>query len=426
MWSSSNAALATVDSTGLVMTRPSSQGHQVTIFATIGEASGTATLSITNGFSFDSISAGANHTCGLTSDGAAYCWGDNSAGQLGSGTTTNSATPIPVAGGHIFSALSAGGNQTCGLSPPDALAGVLYCWGDNSAGQLGNGTTTNRSLPSLVAGSHLFSAVTVGGRHVCAEPGAYCWGDNSFGQLGNGVLSSSSVPVIVGTGVVNGAAGNYYQFVSMSAGSTHTCGVAQGNNGFITYSAAVCWGDNSFGQLGNGTTSSSPVPVAISGDRGFAFFSAGTLFTCGYNHFVEPSCWGKNSVGQLGNGSTTNSKTPVAISISGNSDINSMSSGGMHACAVINGVSPTGTPLPAYCWGDNSLGQLGNDTATNSATPVLVAGNLAFRAVTAGDRHTCGVSDESGVYCWGDNTFGQLGNNWTTSSSTPVNVAGVQ
>lgn len=96
----------------------------------------------------------------------------------------------------------------------------------------------------------------------------------------------------------------------------------------------------------------------------------------------------------------------------------------MHACGIANSVSPLRTPLPAYCWGENSSGQLGDGATENSAIPVPVAGNLSFRIVATGGRHTCGISDDNGTYCWGDNTFGQLGNSWTTRSPVPVNVAG--
>jgi alpha-tubulin suppressor-like RCC1 family protein len=420
-WSSSNTAVATVDSTGLVMTAPSSQGKVVTITATSGETSGTATLSITLGIAFSNVSAGSNHTCGVGgvngSSGAydtAYCWGDNSSGQLGNGTTTNSATPIPVSGGLSFSTVVAGGNQTCGVT----TAGAAYCWGDNSSGQLGNGTTISSTTPTPVSGGLVFDGVSVGGKHVCGD--GYCWGDNSFGQLGNGTMTNSSVPVPITTGDISGGAGYYNGISYVSAGSSHTCGIAGGNDGFIVYLAAVCWGNNSSGQLGNGTTTNSAVPVALSGGPGFVIFSAGTLFTCAYN-LPASSCWGTNGVGQLGNGTMTNSTTPVIIS--GGLNIALISSGGMHSCGV-GGVP--GPPYPgAYCWGDNSSGQLGNGTMTNSATPVAVVGNLGFVTVSTGGGHTCGNSGIlGGTYCWGDNTFGQLGNSWTTSSSIPINVAG--
>ena len=418
-WSSSDTSVATVDSTGLV--RAINLG-KVTITATSGEASATAALSITAGIEFSSISAGSNHTCGVGGiTGAAvfdvaYCWGDNSFGQLGNGTTANSDTPVPVSGGMSFSIVSAGGNQTCGVTTD----GVTYCWGDNSFGQLGNGTTTSSTTPRLVAGGHVFARVSVGGRHVCAEPGPACWGDNSSGQLGNGTTTDSSVPVAVAPGYLS--QGPYYSLDRVSAGSDHTCGLAQGNVGFITYSATVCWGDNRFGQLGNGTTTNSAVPMVLSVDPGFTFFSAGTLFTCADNPDTGPSgyCWGKNGAGQLGNGTTTDSTTPVDVL--GKRNFTSMASGGMHACAVVNESAGPFT----YCWGDNGAGQLGDGTATSSATPVAVVGGLIFRSLTAGSRHTCGISTSNGTYCWGDNTFGQLGNSWTTKSAVPVNIAGGQ
>jgi len=425
-WSSSNTAVATVNATGLVMASLLNLG-QVTITATSGEASGTATLTITRGIVFLNVSSGSNHTCGVggvpgsIAYNVAYCWGDNSSGQLGNGTTINSATPVPVSGGLSFSTVSAGGNQTCGLTTD----GVTYCWGDNSSGQLGNGTTTSSSVPSRVAGGHGFTRVSVGDKHVCAESGdggtvPHCWGDNSSGQLGNGTMTNSPVPVPVTINIAGGRyPPGYSSIAGVSAGSSHTCATASGNEGFITYSTSICWGDNGSGQLGNGTTINSAVPVALSVTPGVAF-SAGTFFTCTYssgpNAAMFQYCWGNNGVGQLGNGTTTNSTTPVLIA--GGISFTSISSGGMHACGV-------GGVAGAYCWGGNSSGQLGNGTMTNSAMPVAVAGNLEFLTVSAGGSHTCGISGiEGGTYCWGDNTFGQLGNSWTTASSVPVNVAG--
>jgi alpha-tubulin suppressor-like RCC1 family protein len=378
-WSSSNAAVATVNSTGLVMAL--SLG-QVTITAISGGGSGTAALTTTTGLSFAMVSAGSNHTCGVTLSGVAYCWGDNSSGQLGNGTTTNSPTPSPVAGGAVF------------------------------------------------------ISVSVGGKHVCGQEGYYsavCWGDNSSGQLGNGTMTNSAVPVAVTTDVNTGV-GTGIGIINVSAGSSHTCGVAAYQDGFVSLRADVCWGNNSSGQLGNGTTTHSAVPVFVMGNPAIGDLSAGTLYTCAVSSpttfLTFPSCWGNNGVGQLGNGTTTNSTTPVAVS--GEPNFTSISPGGMHACGPVN--SSTGTPFSyAYCWGDNSSGQLGNGTTTNSATPVAVAGSLDFAMVSAGGSHTCGVTSYGipgsptaggAVYCWGDNSFGQLGNSWTTSSSAPVNVAG--
>jgi alpha-tubulin suppressor-like RCC1 family protein len=435
-WSSSNTTVATVSSTGLVTALTSGQ---VTMTATNG-GSGTAALTTTAGIVFTTVTTGSKHTCGVTPSGVAYCWGNNSSGQLGNGTMTDSMTPVAVSGGLSFSSVSAGGNQTCGVAsfdPTSQAGSPMYCWGDNSSGQLGNGTTTNSAVPSLVAGGLVFSDVSVGGKHVCGDAAsasaysAYCWGDNSFGQLGNGTTTNSSFPVPVTPPASDPNLGIFYGgVVLVSAGSSHTCGRANGNDGFVTLATQGCWGDNSFGQLGNGTTTKSTVISTLYTNFEPFLVIAGTHFTCSTNFPAYPTaCWGNNAVGQLGNGTTTNSTVPVIIA---GAKFASIGLGGMHACGIVS--SSTGTPFSfANCWGDNSFGQLGNGTTTNSAAPTPVALDLDFAMVSAGGSHTCAITSNSipgsptaggAVYCWGDNTNGQLGNSWTTSSSVPVNVAG--
>jgi alpha-tubulin suppressor-like RCC1 family protein len=168
------------------------------------------------------------------------------------------------------------------------------------------------------------------------------------------------------------------------------------------------------------------------GNYGAVHLSAGTLFTCASDYAVAPAiCWGNNVVGQLGNGTMTNSASPV--NVSGGLNFLSVSAGAMHACGPVLGTSNGLASTYAYCWGDNSSGQLGNGTMADSATPIVVAGGLNFAMVSAGGHHTCAVyagnppsipTASGAVYCWGDNSFGQLGNSWTMSSSVPVNVAG--
>lgn len=431
-WSSSNAVVATVNSTGLVMALTLGQA---TITATSGGVSGTAALTTTTGIVFATVSAGGNHTCGLTPAGVAYCWGNNSSGQLGNGTTTNSAAPAPVSGALTFAIISAGGSHTCGLT----LAGVAYCWGDNTYGQLGNGTTISSVIPVSVSGGLYFATqvfgpmpnlgftLSAGGRHTCGisaymgSVAVSCWGNNSSGQLGNGTMASSPVPV--------SQPGIPYAWSVVSAGSSHTCATTYSSgSGVVTFS--YCWGNNSAGQLGNGSTTDSTTPVQFAiGGATTNVMSAGTLYTCGAPFGQASSCWGNNSEGQLGNGTTVNSATPIAIA--GGLAFEAASAGGDHACGLVitlNTSPATGVP---YCWGGNSSGQLGNGATTNSPTPVAVSGGLNFGSVSAGGSHTCGVILNSSispnvgaVYCWGDNTYGQLGNSWTMSSSVPVNVAG--
>jgi alpha-tubulin suppressor-like RCC1 family protein len=195
---------------------------------------------------FVSVTVGAAHACGLTSGGAAYCWGANADGELGTGNNTSTATPTLVSGGVMFAALAAGANFTCGFD----LTGNAYCWGANVWGSLGTGTSgASANTPQHVAGGLQFSKLTAGGYHACgiAANGAYCWGANDSGQLGNGTRNDNASPQLV-----SGA----YAFTAIGAGFAHTCAVV-GSGG--TY----CWGDNSSGQIGDGTFTQRLTPTAV-------------------------------------------------------------------------------------------------------------------------------------------------------------------
>jgi alpha-tubulin suppressor-like RCC1 family protein len=374
------------------------------------------------------VSAGSDYTCGVTTGGAAYCWGYNGFGQLGDGTGTDRLTPVAVFGGLTFAAVSAGDYHTCGLT----TSGAAYCWGRNDAGQLGNGTPNGSLTPVAVFGGLTFAAVSAGVYHTCGvttSGAAYCWGDNFFGALGNGTTTNSATPVAVSGGLT---------FAAISAGDYHTCGVTPSG-------AAYCWGDNPYGALGNGTTSGPPqcvvtgtsypcstTPVAVSGGLTFATVSAGSFYTCGVTPSGAAYCWGANGLGWLGNGTTTNSATPVAVS--GGLTFAAVSARYYQACGVT-------TDGAAYCWGSNLYGGLGNGTNVGpqlcsgvacSTTPVAVAGGLTFAAVSVGtysnfyqESHTCGVTPGGAAYCWGFNRYGQLGDGTSgTDRLTPVAVSG--
>jgi len=301
-WASRNTVVATVSSTGLVT---GVKAGQATISATSEERDGAATITVehtTASLAFATVSPGTRHSCGRTTIGAGYCWGSNSTGQLGNGATTNSATPVAVSTGLGFANVSAGDLHTCAV----ALSGAAYCWGSNASGQLGDGATTASATPMAVLGGLTLTTVSAGNLHTCGvntEGDAYCWGSNERGQLGNGTTNSSSIPLIIAE--PRGGLGEF--IAEASAGGLHNCGpVNSFANGF-------CWGSNDFGQLGNGTTSSSSTPVAVTGGLTFAVISAGGSHTCGVTGGGDAYCWGNNGSGQLGNGTTTNSAEPVEV-----------------------------------------------------------------------------------------------------------------
>jgi len=307
------------------------------------------------------ISTSIFHTCAVTTAGAAQCWGYNVFGQLGDGTTNNSSVPVPVAGASSgVTAISTGYFFTCALDS----SGAVLCWGDNVVGQLGDGTTTNRAAPTAVTGlSSGVAAISTHNYHTCAlttAGGVQCWGDNSNGELGDGTTNNSAVPVPV-AGLSSGVA-------AISAGAYHSCALN-------TSGGVLCWGYNHYGQLGNGANSDSLVPVAVTGlSSGVTAIYAGELHTCALTSAGAVMCWGSNDSGQLGNGTTTDSAIPVPVA-GLSSGMVAIAAGRAQSCAL----SSAGHVL---CWGFNSSGAVGDSTLASRASPVVVvreggAGSLA-------------------------------------------------
>jgi alpha-tubulin suppressor-like RCC1 family protein len=442
-WRSSNPTIAMVDQTGIVT------GNQLgtdTIWAVISGDSASATITVTPlaPVSASGISAGLT-TCGVTPGGAAFCWGNNADGEIGDGdsTHTSSATPVAVSGNLTFAGVSSGTEPTCGAT----TSGAAYCWGNGGYGDLGIGMpeSTLSTTPVAVSGGLAFISVSTGDYFTCGlTPGGavYCWGANYFGNLGDGTATGpqqclinqsnlepcSTIPVLVSGG---------HTFASVSVGTRQACGVT-------TAGAAYCWGDNSLGELGNGTTTGpeqcadepgrpgpcSTTSVAVSGGLTFASVSAGGQQTCGVTAAGAMYCWGDNTFGNLGDGTTTGpqqcagflgqpgpacSTTPVAVS--GGLTFQEVSSGANFTC----GLTTSGI---AYCWGANNSGELGNGTTTSSTRPVAVSGGLTFASLSAGLYSACGVTTAGAAYCWGDNNTGELGDGTYNSSTTPVAVSG--
>jgi alpha-tubulin suppressor-like RCC1 family protein len=297
------------------------------------------------------VSGGGYHTCALLS-ASVDCWGYNKFGELGNGTTKDSATPVAVSGLTNAIEVSGGSFYTCAL----LSSGGIKCWGENGFGELGDGTFTERTTPVSVAGITNAIEVTGGELSTCAlisDGSIKCWGYNGFGELGNGSTTPEYSPTPVAVKGITNA-------VAVSAvGDFHTCAL-------LSTGSIKCWGYNEDGELGNGTmTEDTTTPVQVSGIGNAAGVEAGSFFTCAWRVSAIVNCWGENQFGELGNGTTVNSSTPVPVS--GIATATGVTTGISHACARLIGGG-------VDCWGENLDGQLGNGTTTNSSTPVAVKG----------------------------------------------------
>ena len=372
-------------------------------------------------------SASFYHSCAIALNGRAYCWGSGNSGKLGNGSTASSRVPVAVntsgvLAGKTIKQISAGENHTCAIASDNRA----YCWGSNKNGQLGNGSTADSNVPVAVNMSGALAGKTIKQMSVefstscvvASDNRAYCWGSNKNGQLGNGSTADSRVPVAVNTsGVLVGKT-----IKEVTTGGFHTCALD-------TSSKMYCWGLNSSGRLGGGLTSiMSNVPVAVNMSGALAGktikqMSVEFSTSCVVASDNRAYCWGSNKNGQLGNGSTADSRVPVAVNMSGalaGKTIKQILAGGDHGCVVASDDK-------MYCWGLNNNGELGNNSSVSSSVPVAVNtdGVLAGKVIkqmSAGFSNTCAVDSGYGIYCWGYNSNGQLGNNSTNNSRVPTYV----
>lgn len=357
-------------------------------------------------FSAVDIAMGGDHYCGLHEDGTTYCWGANWGGALGDSTTNHSPTPVQVRSEVQFKSISVGSAHTCGLTE----TGEAYCWGSNTYGQLGDGTRTGRLVPVRVQGGQRFREIAAGALFTCAitfDNEAYCWGANDSGQLGNETRTSSSVPVPV--------AGNIkFKAIAVTkaantAGRGWTCGLDLSNKPY-------CWGNNAWGQLGDGTKEDRLSPTPVQGGFTFESIAVG-LAVCGITDTGTAYCWGSNRNGQIGDGTQDDRMTPTRVK----SDVQftSIHVNEMHAC----GLSESRI---AYCWGYNLFGQLGIRNAPAAFVipePRIVdEGSIKFKKIDTGRTATCGITPDNAVYCWGPNSGEEGTSPYDPRHSVPVRV----
>ena len=334
----------------------------------------------------------------------AYAWGRNQFGNLGDNTATYRSSPVTVVGGITnWSSISAGFFHSLGVTD----AGIAYAWGWNDRGQLGDGTTTNRSSPVTVVGDITnWSSVSAGSRHslgVTDAGIAYAWGLNNNGQLGDSTTADKSSPVTV--------VGDITNWSLIAAGWYHSIGVTDAG-------VAYAWGRNDYGELGDNTTvdKSSPVTV-VGGITNWSLVSAGSYHSLGVTDAGVAYAWGRNNYGQLGDDTTAGRSSPVTVV------------GDITNCSLVSagydysiGVTDAGI---AYAWGRNQFGNLGDNTTVSKSSPITVVGDITnWSLVVAGYSRSLGVTDTGVAYAWGRNDFGQLGDDTTDGRSSPVTVVG--
>jgi alpha-tubulin suppressor-like RCC1 family protein len=355
------------------------------------------------------IAVGGAHSCALNTVGGVQCWGDNSSGQLGDGSVAIRLTPVDVLGlTSGVAAISAGETHSCALT----TAGGVKCWGQNFVGELGNNSTTGSPLPVDVTGlTSGVAAISAGYLMTCAVTtagGAKCWGGNFQGVLGDGTTANRSTPVDV-SGLTTGVAA-----ITATGGGT-SCAIT-------TTGGLKCWGYNGWGGVGDGTTVTPRlVPVDVSGlSTGVVAVTSGEMFVCALTTSDGMKCWGSNPYGQLGNGSNAQRLTPIDV-FGLQNGVAGIAAGFDHTCAL----TKSGRPM---CWGHSPYGGVGDGTtATDPNLPKRVSGFTTYDVakLALGESHTCALTDAGGVKCWGFNNQGELGNNSIAQSLVPVDVTGL-
>lgn len=391
-WSVSSGALpAGLSLTGSVLSGTPAAKTAATSFQISASGQSQAySLAVTVPLLYASqVSVGGYNTCVITPAGQPMCSGYNYNGGIGDGSTETRYSFVPVSGlSSGVRSITTAGYVTCAVM----TTGTVKCWGNNYDQQLGITGAENVTYPTDVPGISGVQSLGFGGTHICGvttSGAAVCWGSNYFGQAGNGGTWTQRSPAVV-TGLGSGVA-------AVSAGNAHTCALT-------TSGGVKCWGYNAGGQLGDGTLTSSTSPVDVVGlTSGVVSIHAKGNNTCALLAGGRAVCWGDNSYGALGVGHTNTQPIPVEPQGMG-SGVTAISPGDGFVCALKSGSG-------AQCWGMNNLGQLGVGDRENRSTPHPVLGNTVdILTLDTGTLHTCGRTTSNTVKCWGDGSMGQLGN----------------
>jgi RHS repeat-associated protein len=352
-----------------------------------------------------SIAAGEYHTVALGSSGMVWAWGLNSSGQLGDGTYLQRSLPSPVSGLSGVKSVVAGGYFSVALKED----GTVWAWGANRLGQLGDGTFVNSAIPVRVGTLTNIVAIAAGTNHslaLCGDGTVYSWGFNSDGQLGDGTTSARNQPVVVsGTGPGSG-------ILAVTAGAYHSLAL-------LTGGGVKGWGANFFGALGDnvGTHVLSPAVLSLTN---ITSLTAGAYHTMAVTSMGDAEALGWNENGQLGDSTTTSRFTPA--SIIGLSNLKSLAASKSiagHCVALSEGGSVS-------AWGSNDYGQVGDPTITgDQLEPESISVPAEITQIVAGGSHTIALGADGTIYMWGGNEFGQLGDGTNIARVQPVRKAGL-
>jgi len=406
-----------------------------------------------------SIAANGDHSCAIKNDNSLWCWGDNSAGQVGNDSSLSEIT-TPTAIGSTWNKISLGTNHSCGIK----TGGTLWCWGDNTHSKLGDNTTAASLAPKKI-GAASWLEISLGDQFSCginASKKLYCWGSNTSNQQGHlPPDTANSVDMTVPT-LVDGVDSDDWS--SISSGDTHSCAIkaddtlwcwgsnasgqtaqtintetptqepsqslwlkiaADGNNSCAVKndSSLWCWGNNTFGQLGNGSINLSTSPAPVLDESIWIWLSLGVDHSCAIKDDKTLWCWGDNSESQLGDNSTINSTTPKQIGLA--NTWSNISLGNQFSCGIQTDATTTVPSQTLWCWGKNDKSQLGHDSPDTKLEPSQVGTAEDWAGISTGDNHACAFSSNQYLYCWGDNLYGQLGlspNPPPAAATTPTSV----
>jgi alpha-tubulin suppressor-like RCC1 family protein len=394
-----------------------------------GTTQASASASVGVRLVLTTLSGGAFHNCGIARGGVVHCWGEGAWGRLGTGVAyqpwKSVTAPVPASSSARFRSVDADENMDSrsGHSCAVTADGAAYCWGSDAWGMLGDGQhgegipVTMNAKPTSVTGVPAIKEIALGGAHSCllgTDGTVWCAGDDAQGQIGAASVTndcSGGDVCVTHFSLVQGS----QRFRTISAGTIHNCGLTDTGE-------AWCWGYDVTGQR-----ASFSAPTLVPGGLAFQSIASGGSGNCGIAVGGGAYCWGDNTWGEAGIGSASPSARPATpTAVVTPVPLVSLAHGVDHVC----GLTADGT---AYCWGDNENGQLGTTTTETcqtgsgaflpcSSTPVKVNTTLRFTALAGGYWHTCGLVASGDAYCWGRNDQGQLGTGDTVSKTTPTKV----